>query len=266
MDNSVDLQVLLQTADRPPHVREISKQISEEARLEAILENARDHAIAKGMESRMKTIRATVASEERNLDAIYNFAPLMIHDRVVPPVITEAKDIVQNPDTLTLKTTGVLYKIQKQAQFSTVAPNWREYLTFPVTQYEVAFDETPTREMMPRTSAEKAKWQQVTIKSFKDGMDQADSILKHSLNKLNTDYNGMIRFHEFVIAGKITMPSIVNRDLAIASTNSAMALDQRLLTIRTLPAFEGNMTKWSTWITPVQYDPSGKPVTINKVD
>lgn len=266
MDNSVDLQVLLQAADRPPHVREISKQITDEARLEVILSNAREFAIAKGMESRMKTIRETVKNEERNLDAIYNFSPLMVHDRVVPPVITEAKDLVQNPDTLTLKTTGVLYKIQKQAQFSTVAPNWREYLTFPVTQYEVAFDETPTRELMPRSMSEKAKWRSATIKGFSEGMDQADNILKYRLNKLNTDYLGMSRFHEFVIAGKITMPSIVNRDLAISSTNSAMALDQRLLTIRTLPAFEGNMTKWSTWITPVQYDPSGKPVTVNKVD
>lgn len=266
MDNSVDLQVLLQTADRPPHVREISKEITEQARLETILSNAREYAIAKGMESRMKTIRDTVKAEERNLDAIYNFSPLMIHNRVVPPVITEAKDIVQNPDTLTLKTTGVLYKIDKQARFSTVAPNWREYLNFPVTQYEVAFDETPTRELMPRTKAEKDKWREITIKGFADGMEQADNILKYRLNKLNKDYQGMSRFHEFVIAGKITMPSIANRDLAIASTNSAMALDQRLLTIRTLPAFEGNMTKWSTWITPVQYDPSGKPVTINKVD
>ncbi len=266
MDNSVDLQLLLDSGRNPPHVQVVSKAIEREELLKAMKEAAYQYAVKKGIESEMKLIRTAIGKNERNLDAIFNFSPLMIHDRIVPPVITEARDLVQNKTFDTLNTTSAIYKIEKQAKFSTRAPNWRGYLNFPESHYKIDIGETLTKEQMPKGSKERAIWDEQVVKGFRDGQIQAQNIFKHSLSQLNTDYTGMVRFHKFVIEGKISMPSISRRDLAITNTNSVMTIDQKLLQIRTLPSFDGRMMSWNTWIEPVYYNPSKQVATINSAD
>lgn len=263
MDNSVDLQLLLDSGRNPPSVRVISKTVSDRERLNAILDSAYEYAVRKGIQSEIKNINLIVKRNERNLDAMFNFAPLMIQGKVVPPVITEVHDIVQIPNNSTLKTTSVLYTISKQAYFSNLPPNWRTYLTFPETKFTVQFEDTPSKEFTPKGSKEYQEWEKQTIKGFNAGVKQAQEIFRYSLNKLNRDYIGMSRFHEFVIQGKVSMPSISSTGLALANNRSTMLVDQRMLSIRTLPAFEGNMIKWTTWLAPVQFDPSKQSSTIN---
>ena len=62
------------------------------------------------------------------------------------------------------------------------------------------------------------------------------------------------------------MPSLSRADLAISNTSDVMAIDQKLLSIRTLPSFEGRMIKWTTWQAPVQYYPSQQAATINNAE
>lgn len=266
MDNSVDLQLLLEANNKAPSVSVVAKSIQEQERLKTILDQIYQYAARKGMESEMKTIRTVVAKNERNLDAIYNFSPLMIHDRVIPPIITEAKNITQNEKGSSLKTTGVVYKIEKQAAFSTLPPNWRDYLVFPKSEYAVDLAEAPTKDLLPKGAKERELYEKQTIKGFRDGQAQAQSIFKYSMNRLNRDYVGMARFHEFVIAGKVSMPSIARKELAMINSKEAMVLDQKLLSIRTLPSFDGNMLNWNTWLVPVQYDLSRQSATINDAD
>lgn len=266
MDNSVDLQLLLEAGRNPPHVRVVTDAIVNEERLIAMKETAYQYALKKGIESEMKLIRTAISKNERNLDAIYNFNPLMIHDRIIPPVITEARDLVQNKSYDSLNTTAAIYKIEKQARFSTRAPNWKSYLSFPESNYKVDLAETLTKESMPKGSKERKIWDEQVTKGFRDGQIQAQNIFKYSLNQLNTDYSGMVRFHTFVIAGKVSMPSITRKELAITNTNSLMTIDHKLLQIRTLPSFNGRMLNWNTWIEPVQYNPGKQIATINSDD
>jgi len=268
MDNSVDLQLLLETGRNPRSAQTMSVEIQNKERLNAILDMAYQYALKKGIESEMNGIRATINDPKisRNLDGIYNFSALMLQERIVPAVITEARDIVQNKNGNTLKTTSVIYKIDKQAYFSTLPPNWRTYFSFPESQYNVDFSETPTKELMPKNSREYEAWSQKTTEGFKEGQKVAREMFLYSLNKLNKDYIGMIRFHTFVLEGKISMPSLSKADLAISNTSDVMAIDQKLLSIRTLPSFEGRMIKWTTWQAPVKYYPSQQAATINNAD
>lgn len=266
MDNSVDLQLLLNAGKNPPSVQVVTKAIENEERISAMKEMAYQYALKKGIESEMKLIKHALNKNERNLDAIYNFNPLMIHDRIIPPVITEARDLIQNKTSDTLNTTSAIYKIEKQARFSTRAPNWKSYLNFPESNYKVDIVESLTKDSMPKGSKERIIWEDQIKKGFLDGQNQAQNHLKHALAKLNTDYSGMVRFHKFVIEGKVSMPSISRRDLAITNTNDMMALDQQLLQIRTLPSFDGRMLNWNTWIEPVYYNPAKQIATINSSD
>lgn len=267
MDNSVDLQLLLEANSKMPSVQMVTKSLQEDEKLNTLLDQIYQYSLRKGIESEMKTIRTIVAKNERNLDAIYNFSPLMIHERIAPPVITEAKDITQSDNGSNLRTTGAVYKIEKQAHFSTLPPNWRTYLTFPKSEYEVDQVEAPTKELFPKgVKNAKELVKQKTVKGFRDGQLQAQKIFTYSLNRLNRDYIGMARFHEFVIAGKVSMPSIARRELALTANASSMVFDEKLLTIRTLPSFEGNMLNWTTWLVPVQYDPGKQAATINDAE
>lgn len=266
MDQSVDLQLLLEASQKPAAVKVVSKTIEEQERLKTIMETAYQYALKKGLESEMRVIRSAVVKNERNLDAIYNYGPLMIHDRVVPPVITEARNIIQNKSFDNLKTTNTIYKIEKQAYFSTLPPNWRTELSFPESNYTVDLTESPTKDLMPKGSAERKVWDETLVKGFRDGQKQAQQMFRHALNKLTTEYVGRIRFHQFVLEGKVSMPSITKRDLAISSTKDLMMVDQRLLQIRTLPSFDGNMLHWNTWIQPVEQNPSKQAYTINSAE
>ena len=268
MDNSVDLQRLLDTGRNPPSVQTVTKEVQDSERLKAILDAAYQHAVKVGIQSEMNIVRSILQDPkmERNLDGIYNFQTLMLKERVVPPVITEAKDLVQNKNGTSLKTTSAVYKIEKQAYFSTLPPNWRTYLTFPSNNYTVDVTEAPTKELMPKTSREYEAWRVKTIQGFNEGQKIANEMFEYSLNKLNRDYTGMVRFHKFVLEGKISMPTLSRADLAVSNTGSVMALDQKLLTIRTLPSFDGNMLKWKTWQAPVEYNPSQQIATINNAE
>ena len=110
MDNSVDLQRLLDTGRNPPSVQTVTKEVQDSERLKAILDAAYQHAVKVGIQSEMNIVRSILQDPkmERNLDGIYNFQTLMLKERVVPPVITEAKDLVQNKNGTSLKTTSAV--------------------------------------------------------------------------------------------------------------------------------------------------------------
>lgn len=268
MDYSADLNILLDSGRNPPSVRSVGKMVEREELRKAMLESAYQHGIKAGIASGVKGINSILNDKQtqRQLDSIYNFQYLTLGDKVVPPVITEAKNIVQNKGGTTLKTTGVVYKIEKQAYFSTLPPNWRQYFSFPNDKYALDMSETPTKEMMPKGSEEYKMWKERTTEGFNEGLNIANKMFEHSLNKLNRDYIGMIRFHEFVLDGKISMPSLSRSSLAVTNTGSTMTIDQKALTIRTLPSFDGNILKWTTSIKPVEYFDGQQSVTINNAE
>nr|WP_240533992.1 type IV secretory system conjugative DNA transfer family protein [Aeromonas veronii] len=58
---------------------------------------------------------------------------------------------------------------------------------------------------------------------------------------MNRDYTGMLRFHSFVMQGKLTMPAIASESIAVTHNGQTMAVDETLLRITTLPEFNGKM-------------------------
>lgn len=252
---------LLDQASSPTSQDSYEKQVEDTARLQAILQYAKDTAVKKGLKQRLLEIRQDVKRSERDLDTVYNFSPLMINGRVVPPVIIAAKDLYNQPNSGTVQTSSAYFKILQQAHFSSTPPNWRGYLTFPISQDEVLSNSFFPREMLPRNAAEKKQWQQTLIKGWQQGREQADQMLEYALNKLNRDYIGMLRFHTFVLERKISLPSISSTSLALSASKDEMILDQNMLTIRQLPAFNADLLRWRTWISPVTKNPSGEVVT-----
>lgn len=213
---------------------------AQRARSQALLDTALGVGVKAGIAWQLEKIRGDVRAKERTLDTIYDFGSLMIQGRVVPPVIIQATDLYNQDGDLALRLSGAYYKIEAQAKFSSVAPSWRSYLSFPASHGV----QSSYGMIRPTNSDEKGLWEQAVADGWRQGVDQANIMFEHSLDRLNRDFTGMIRFHEFVLQGKITMPVVASESIPVTNDGSTMTVDETLLRITTLPEFDGDMNKW----------------------
>jgi len=226
------------------------KNEAAKARYQAILDTALGLGVKAGMAWQLNNIEEAVKRYQREFDTIYDFGHLMIQDRVVPPVITESRDLYNQDGDYALRLSGAYYKIEYQARFSSVAPNWREYLTFP----KPALDRVALMAaLLPRDPEEKRVWELAVADGWKQGVEQANLMLQHGLDRMNRDFTGMLRFHSFVMQGKLTMPAIASDSIAVTHNGQTMAVDETLLRITTLPEFNGEMANWTSAIKSSSY-------------
>lgn len=262
--NSAELHELLNPSNQSSlevHVSDVEQQ----ARIEAMLELVKQKGIKLGIKDYLTQSKSVLDSQERTLDTIYNFQPLMIKDKVIPPVIVETKDITENPDALAYKTTTQVYKIEKQARFSTRAPNWRQYLSFPTTDENVDYVTFIPKEMLPKNAQERNIWKTEAEKAYKAGLVEGQNIVSDAVGRLNKDYLGMVKFHQFVLEGKLSMPAISSQSLAVTSTPDTIALDMKLLQIQQLPQFNSNIETWKPTLKPETISPSNISQKVNLV-
>lgn len=222
-----------------------AKQAESSARIESIKTIVREAATRNAMRARLKEISNIVQVNERKLDTVYNFQPYMINTVVVPPVIVEAHNISDVQNSRSFSVLGTRYEIKENARFSHLPPNWRDFLTFNVESYEVGVDSLPS-ELKPKTSQEKRAFDDAMNRGVEDGVREADAIFSHQLNRLNQSYIGMLKFHQFVLNGKITMPAIARTNIALAGNGNTMMLNQSNFQITQLPKFVDDTRNWKT--------------------
>lgn len=214
---------------------------AQKARAQAIIDTGLSVGLKAGLAWQLRNVEAAVDKVSRDLESIYDFNPLMIQQRVVPPVITEARNLYNQDGDYAVRLSGAFYKIERQARFSSVSPNWREYLNFP----KATVDRGNLMSMlMPSTDEERAVWRVAVKNGWDQGVEQANIMLTQAMDRLNRDFGGMSRFHRFVITGKITLPAIASEDIPVSQNGATMAVDETLLRITTLPEFNSKMGSW----------------------
>lgn len=216
--------------------------ISRSLKLRAMTEHAKSVAIRSGIKSRIGTIHNAIMANSREFDAIYDFAPLMIDGRVVPPVISEANNLYNQKGDNQVNTAAKIFKIVKQAKFASSAPNWREYLNFPVESSAFEKYAYVAGEMKPKDDIELKAWREATVEGWELGVNQGNMILKQGMERLNRDYLGMVRFHQFVMQGKLSMPVISQYKIYDTNDGTTMVLDENMLRISVLPTFNDQAT------------------------
>lgn len=219
--------------------------ISQSLKLKAMSDYAKTIAIRSGIKSRISNIDAAIQANARNLDAIYDFQPLMIQGRVVPPVITEATNLYNQPNNTQINIAKKRFEIVQQARFASTAPNWREYLVFPIESSAYEKFTYVSGDMKPSNELELKVWHEATIEGWEMGVNQANEILRQSLERLNRDYIGMVRFHQFVMQGKLSMPAISQYKIHDTNNGSTMVVDEDLLRITVLPTFNSQKPVFS---------------------
>ncbi|MDR2208660.1 MAG: type IV secretion system DotC family protein [Azoarcus sp.] len=235
--------------DAPDTAVQHQKNVAAQARIQALFDAAFNLGVKGGLSWQLAVINRSINKRTREFDTIYDFSRLMVRDLVVPPVITEARDLYHQDGDKSLRLSGAYYRIESQAKFASNAPNWREYLMFPSA-------DSPSKEtfltMKPRSDSEEQLWRAAVSDGWQQGIEQANLLLRNGLDRLNRDFTGMLRFHTFVIQGKITLPVIASERIPVTKKGDTMAIDEKLLRISKLPDFEENMSKWRSVIRPAQ--------------
>lgn len=224
-------------------------------RLDALREAAIGVGARGGLVHQTKIINQALDELKRKLDTIYDFAPLMIVGRVIPPVLTETRDVYTQGDGANLRLAGRTYKVEAQARFSSRPPNWRDYLYMSYSD-----DPMPSRILLPHNQDEQEIWKKAVVDGWAKGVHQANEIFTINLNRLNRDYIGMTRYRILALKRMVTMPVVAEQSMPINASGNTMSLDETLLRITALPSFNSDMRDWM----PLSGEAGHKPVAMTK--
>lgn len=232
----------LQRLNQPVAEQRVVEQSSRKNgfRLEALREAALGVGARGGLIAQGALINKTLQEVKRNLDVVYDFSPLMIKGRVIPPVLTETREIYTQGDAISLRLAGRSYKVEAQARFASRPPQWREYLSM-----EYGGVTMPSSTLLPRSAEEQEVWKMAVASGWTQGVKQANEIFELNLNRLNRDYAGMSRYHVLALKRMVTIPVVAEQNMPMNTSGNSMSLDETLLRITALPQFNTDMKDWA---------------------
>jgi defect-in-organelle-trafficking protein DotC len=229
--------------------RDPNKHVLGQIRYQAIEDTAMSLGARSALAWRSQQINEILQENEPELDATYNFQGLMLPENVLPPVLAQARNILNlaGPDTIRLAQHS--YKIVEQARFVTAPPTWRDYLWLDYPQPSL-----PDKTLLPRNKAEKSIWRHFVHMGWNNGINQANSIFSANLNTLNRDFNGMILYRELYQQNMVSAPFVARTNLGITGDGSQMSIDDRVLRITALPQLNLNGSTWKPILIPDPLD------------
>lgn len=217
-------------------------------RLDSIKEAALGYGARSGLARRSYEIGKVLYDNQVLLDNVFNFNALLLDRSVMPPVLSEAKNNLKQPDGDTIRVADATYKIERQAVFVTSPPNWREYL---IRDYRYKAD-LPADLLLPKNDGEKKIWQQYVVQGWDTGVNQANSIFEQSLGRLARDFKGMILYRSLLAKGMIGKPYVAEANLGVTGDGNAMNVNDRILRITAKPQLETNPVAWKPLATPTK--------------
>jgi len=159
-----------------------------------------------GLSDRSKEIFAEVDAKQGKLDARFRFNELVLGNNVLPPVISESRDVVALESTA-MRVAGIVYRIDEPGRFSLPTPTWRNWIY-------IGLDPTPVQSSsiessnLPQNEAEQAYWEQIVKSGYAMGRSQAQAAFDANFALLERAYGGMRRYYDLWQRGMVTAPVI----------------------------------------------------------
>lgn len=214
-------------------------QSSGKIRIMALRETALSLGAQSGLAFRAKIIDEILTRQARRLDAIYDFNSLLLPNDILPPVLAEGRNILNLADPGTIRIADRVYKILKQARFVTTPPNWRQYLWMDYQKPEV-----PDVTLLPKTREERQLWAQCIEQSWKNGVEQANTIFEENVARINQDFAGMILYRKLLALKMISEPFVAHTELGVTGDGDKIYIDDKVLRITALPQLNVNSREW----------------------
>ncbi len=205
----------------------------------ALKETALSIGAQGGLAWRAKIIDEQLTKQSRNLDSIYDFNSLVLEHNILPPVLLEGRNTLNLADAQTIRVSDRTYKVSKQAHFITTPPTWRQYLWMDYVK-----PENPNSTLLPKTKVEKELWCIYTERGWKNGIDQANTILEENISRIKEDFGGMIRYRKLLAMNMVSPPYVSNTELGVTGDSTEIRIDDRVLRITALPGLNVNSSEW----------------------
>lgn len=213
-------------------------------RFMALTDTALSVGARGGLDWRTKQINAQLRGEKDQLDEVFNFRALVLNENILPPVLVESLDSLNLETPHTIRAADRNYKIIKQARFITAPPMWQDYLIFELEELE-----EPDITLLPKNAEEREIWELYVKKGWADGVRQANMIYEENLSRLKRDYQGMIRYRVLLAQNIVSAPEVAYRDLGITGGGDELSINDRVLTIKALPALKADSDQWQPVVT-----------------
>ena len=210
-------------------------------RLQALQQTALATGAQGGLAKRSGEINQLLSKRSRELDQTFNFAPIILHDNVIPPVLVEGRTLFNQSDANTVRIADHTYQIVKQAHFTTTPPTWRTYLWM---DYKKPDPPDPT--LVPKNEAEMAVWRNYVQKGWAEGLTQANTIFAANLATLKRDYTGIALYRKLLALHMISEPYVAKTRLGITGDVNHISINDQVLRITALPELQTNSKKWQT--------------------
>jgi defect-in-organelle-trafficking protein DotC len=205
------------------------KPKAQTARMKVLENTAGTLGFQYGFAWRYGRIMDGVLAREHEFERIFNFAPLLIDGRVLPPVIRSAEKAVNIESPTSATTVETQYVIVEPARIVSAPPNWRGYIDVEVERME------PAVELVPMDSDESAAWKAKIMEGWTEGCAHADEVFELNMDRLESDYRGILLFRKLADAGLVSVPVLAQGNLGVQVGENVLSIDQRTFRI-TVPA------------------------------
>lgn len=214
-----------------------SKQ-NENLRVKVLVESAHTLAFQAGVKWRYAMLMQAIEIRQNELDRIFNFYPLLIEGRVLPPVIqwADKSTTVEANDYAT--SVDAQYRIISPARIVSTPPSWRDYLCF---NFEALESVAP--EVLPVTSKERDEWQKAATNGWAAGVSHANEIFALNMDKLTAEYRGILRFKMLADKGIVSVPILAEGNLGVQIGDNVLNVNQQTFRI-TVPAAFRAAEQW----------------------
>lgn len=214
-------------------------------RNDAVRESALSYGARGGLNWRTYQIRHEIETRGEYLDKVYSFQQLLIPAPsgllIEPPVIGESVDaMIIDQGGLQAAVADRVYNIGRNARIVSTARTWRMYL-----ERQWGEVSPPPDILLPESKEEQAKWDEWFEKGWQAGIDQADEIFQADLNKLSSDYQGMVRYRVLLSQGMVSPPYALQVDRGVTGGGEEMRVGDRNVSITGLPALQTGAQQWS---------------------
>lgn len=203
---------------------------SENLRVKVLIESAHTLAFQAGVKWRYNILMQAIEARQNEFNRIFSFSPLLIEGRVLPPVIqwADKSTTVETNDYAT--SVDAQYRIISPARIVSTPPSWRDYLCF---NFEAL--ETVAPEVLPNTSKEREAWQKAVLKGWGAGVTHANEIFILNMEKLISEYRGILRFKMLADKGIVSIPILAEGNLGVQIGDNVLNVNQQTFRI-TVPA------------------------------
>ena len=236
----------LEALINPPSITAKATPSIAPRRREEIIAAACSMGAQGGLATRSVVIRKSVEAQGTAIDDAWPFQALLLPGSILPPVITEANDVVEQPADSVLRYSGIVYKIDRRERLVTVAPNPRFDYLYRGLPSEVSNIPVPSEvsALRPFNDEEKTLWAKTVRECWKRGEDQADSAFKMNLARLTREFNGMVRYKVLTMRGMTAAPAIQQAETAVRGNGSEMHVDEVMTRVVKPAALIPDAQKW----------------------